>query len=290
MSEFIHRVLRDHQYDVGERVRFMKLVPIDPQRDAKVIRDDENRREYRVLDLTESRFELFDVLCESGDLEDVLPNFKYFLGGHATYMYQCVEGFQTLRDKSSEVVEWLNRESFDEHLAAMFRDHGFLSRNCTNLGSSSTSSSTRCSLNDTTLRLRSFDAIFDLNYATWLWSRIILPRVERANMNPDRFLLLWNSRAKIDLDKISAKKIISFMQPDMSVRQFEGLAPPKILSSCFFRKWFSFFPLANGASNEENDNLFFRALFTDHGDTLTVDDVRLKIALLSSGYLLYKNC
>lgn len=307
MSEFIDRVLRDHQYDVGERVRFMKLVPTDPVRDSRIVRiqpdpfGDRPPREYHLLDLTESRFELFDVLRDSGDLDDVLPNFKYFLGGHATYMYQCVEGFQTLRDKSNEAVEWLEKDSFFRHLKRMKRKHNFRYReqqqranrdNNLNEDDDDDDRVVKDEMDKDIMYLRSFDTIFDFNYATWLWSRILAPKFRISKLDPENVILLWNSKAKVDFKKMPGKKIEAMIQADSFVKQYNVLAPPKILSVSFFRKWCGFFPLKDkvNVTDKNRLNLFRDGLFTDIGENLTRVDYDRKIELLSSGHILYKNC
>lgn len=92
MSSFIDRVLYEFQYAAGERVWILKIV------------DPDTAVQSGTLYSARGRFVLLEELEASG-LADVIPNFKFYLGGYARYLYQCIEGHQTLRQSVRETRE-----------------------------------------------------------------------------------------------------------------------------------------------------------------------------------------
>lgn len=277
LAEFIDRVLRDFKYDVGDRVRILKLAPILEENAVTIATAN---GDYMLYDVTDSHFELFDIAKEK--MDTVLPDFKYFLGGHATYLYQCIEGCQTLRERAScqfEPVAWSSRAAFFHHLGLMHKK-GYV---CA-MSESEIASLSAGALEKNTLYLRSFNALYDLNYALWLWQRILSKRLDPRQH--DRVLIRWNSQLKIDVQKYALAggdekmPLSDWLQSDIVSKDIH-CAPPKMLSAAFFNKWLT-------DDSETADRRVFEALFTEKPAVASSKDIAAKKRLIRSGALLYK--
>lgn len=106
MSRFIDRILYQFQYSSGERVWILKLFDV------------ENAVEDGVLYPARGKFVMLEEL-EDAQLPFVLPNLKFFIGCYARYLYQCVEGQQTLRESSTVTRESIETGFFLESFQAI---------------------------------------------------------------------------------------------------------------------------------------------------------------------------
>lgn len=276
LSEFIDSVLNKFQYNIGDRVSVIKLAAIDANQSITI---NTPSGAYMLYDLTDSQFELFDIARQN--IEQVLPDFKYLLGGHATYLYQCIEGCQSLRDRSSiqkEPVAWANAEAFICHLRTMEQE-GYVSPVGDPLSTSIDKSDISQPAPQNTLYLRTFNAIYDLHYATWLWQRILSKRIE--SRFHDRVLLHWNSHVKMNIKKMTQDLVDGNLLASDMISKEIPCVPPKILSFSFFKKWLT-------RDNDAFDRLVFDALFCEPSQMANAKDIAVKRQLIGSGFILYK--
>lgn len=137
LAEFIERTLREHQYNPGDRVNVLRLLRIDDRSLAALPRiHDSTGAPVVMYDPTDSEFVLLEEA--RGRISDYVLDVRLFLGGHLTYLYQCVEGQQTLRDGALETV------AIDRSGAP--------------------------------LKMRTLRGIAMLFYSTWLWDRVLRHR------------------------------------------------------------------------------------------------------------------
>lgn len=266
LSEFIERTLREHQYNQGDRVSVLRLLRIDDRSLTTLPRiHDASGVPVIIYDTTDSEFVLLDEA--RGHINDYMLDFRLFLGGHLTYLYQCIEGQQTLRDGQLETVA-TNHQS--------------------------------C------LKMRTLRGITMLFYSTWLWERVLAPRHRQTfgTQSLNFYALNWrgtdirttltrlqrelmclnlahvlNSESENPentqalLDKVFPNDLRQHMQNN------EFLAPPPLLFyDCFAKKWLHF--------EEHSLNLTRDSLFS----WIDLDEERLERykGFRSSGVLSYQ--
>lgn len=272
LSAFIDRVIQEFNYDVGGRVRAFKLLNVDPETCLKQ-HHTTSGESYLVFDTTDPDFELIDVA--RANLDTYVPDLKYFLGGHATYIYQCIEGCQTLREKASqqkEPIEWQTKTAKLAFFHAMEKNGAYF-RSRTDQPRQDDLLSPE-EVNAQTLHLRSFTAIMDLYYGLWLWKRILAPKLSPEQRA--KIALHWNSRSPLTYRNIG--------QTSLSNGDIKN-APPKLLTQAFFDRWLS----ADVTGDEEQ--VVYDALFASA--PIDADDIERdrmnKLAMLQHGSILYKS-
>ena len=222
LADFIERTLREHQYNPGDRVSVLRLLRVDAKRLTELPRlHDSTGAPVVIYDTTDSEFVLLDDA--RGHLDDYMLDIRLFLGGHLTYLYQCIEGQQTLRDGSLEPV---------------------------------------ATHKDQQLKMRTLRAIAMLFYATWLWDRVLRSRHEAAfgSGAANFYALNWRglvspmtmTRLRRDLmclnlhqliDDYDSTNPLEKMLPNEAQQRFRDgpfLSPPFLLfHNRFTHKWLS---------------------------------------------------
>lgn len=185
IAEFIERTLREHQYDPGDRVNVIRLVPVDKESilKRKYLSDVTGRR-IVVYDINDSKIVLLDEAMEH--LDKYVPDLRAFLGGHLTYMYECIEGWKTMRGDRNDLlnvpvqiepIAWRDDETFDimcDH-AKRYSEFIAIRRDVENINDSNRNLDDIQAYTDNgkIIYLRSLQTISSLFYSTWLWDRIL---------------------------------------------------------------------------------------------------------------------
>lgn len=243
LAEFIERTLREHQYNPGDRVSVLRLLRIDDRSLAALPRIHDSTGAPVVLyDPTDSEFVLLDEARDR--ISDYVLDVRLFLGGHLTYLYQCVEGQQTLRDGALETV------ATDRSGA--------------------------------TLKMRTLRGIAMLFYSTWLWDRVLrhrhveafgaeslnfyainwrgvnspaqMTRVSRELMCTDLRSLLDDEHGDVDVDILD--KIFPSEQNHRTKDVIFASPPPFLFYERFRVKWLY----------QENERVVYKALFSWEND------------------------
>lgn len=217
LADFITTTLREHQYDPGDRVQVLRVYPIS------VASLDQRPRFTSMLtnlttivyNVTDSRIILLDELKDR--LDDFFPDLRYFLGGHLTYMYQCVEGFKTMRSRNDlldiapqlEPIAWLRSSDRDRLLATARARCGY-DDGCAQTTRDRNTSHDHASLiellcNDSTMCMRSLNAISSFFYSTWMWERVLREK-HRAHFGPSIFhAYVWREMDETRLGSLLAR-------------------------------------------------------------------------------------
>lgn len=219
VAEFIDKILREYQYDPGDRVKVLRVFDVSSKalQRTRSVRDFTNLRVV-LYDTTDSEFVLLDDAIDK--IENYVPDFLYFLGGHGTYMYQCVEGQQTLRDGTPDPV---------------LRD----------------------SITNDVMCMSKFRPLSNLFHATWLWDRVLREKhVAAFGRDVVHYAISWKKDQlsnsfverlsdmchQIRLDTAD-KKLMDKVFPDFNVNRSGGksaIAPPHLLyNGRFERRWFA---------------------------------------------------
>lgn len=263
LAEFIERTLREHQYNPGDRVSVLRLLRIDDRSLAALPRIHDSTGAPVVLyDPTDSEFVLLDEARDR--ISDYVLDVRLFLGGHLTYLYQCVEGQQTLRDGALETV------ATDRSGA--------------------------------TLKMRTLRGIAMLFYSTWLWDRVLRHRhveafgAESLNFyainwrgvnSPTqltrmrRELMCTDLRSLLDDEREDAVDVLDKVFPSEQNHRTKDVVfaspPPFLFYERFRDKWLY----------QENERVVCKALFSWE------EDDRVRCAqyseLLDSNVLAYKS-
>lgn len=190
LSRFIDATLRDFQYDPGDRVHVIHVVPVDEKsvRDRRLVYD-AKRRPVVVYDVNDSEIRLLDHVLERPD--DFVPDLRLYLNSHLTYMYECVEGWKTLRGEDHLFDEQLAIEPIacsdsDARLALLRRVHvksRFVSLGTGNNGGSDDRATGNANDFDSSFAdngrvcyLKSMSAIASFFFAQWTWDRVLRSR------------------------------------------------------------------------------------------------------------------
>lgn len=219
VAEFIDKILREYQYDPGDRVKVLRVFDVSSRalQRTRSVRDFTNLRVV-LYDTADSEFVLLDDAIDK--IDDYVPDFLYFLGGHGTYMYQCVEGQQTLRDGKSDLV---------------LRD----------------------STSDDVMSMSKFRPLSNLFHATWFWDRILREKhVAAFGRDAVHYAISWkkDQLSNSFVERLSDtchqmrldtadKKLMDKAFPDFTINRAGGksaIAPPHLLyNGRFERRWFA---------------------------------------------------
>lgn len=101
MSRFIDRVLHDYGYAAGDRVWILRVI-----RKRDCVYPDRNTLVPAGGSLiTIAELDATNNNNDNNQVDEIVPNFKFFLGCYTRYFYQCLEGQQTLRDSPKNTRE-----------------------------------------------------------------------------------------------------------------------------------------------------------------------------------------
>lgn len=222
LSEFIERTLRENQYDPGDRAHVIRVIRTD--REGILARrrlHDSSNRQIVVYDINDSNLVLLDDAYDN--LDNYTPDLRAFLGGHLTYMYECIEGWKTLRSGKNDLlntnipvepIAWKSDVVFDEYLDTVESRSNYTRLASDTMRKNNTSDITPSNgfYNDGRIvYLRTLQSISSLFFTTWLWSRVI--REKHRQVFPSNtsvtHVLLWremdNVRRTTLLNKLQAK-------------------------------------------------------------------------------------
>lgn len=284
LATFIEETLRVHQYDPGDRVQVVRAFPINREslHDRRCIRSSLTNLETTVYNISDSRIILLDELNDH--LDDYFPDLRYFLGGHLTYMYQCVEGYKSLRGgcdllgdqfPSVEPIGWRDHVARDRLLNAARSCRSFERGNVV-VAVADSIDNTDVLCGDSTICLRSLNAISSLFFSVWMWERVLSP-VHRATFDKRRkHLLVWREIDEQRLENllrktetalgnctdIGASTAVPLEQQASLVlgdKRVQFLSPaPIIFVDRFSERWLRFY---RQASDQEQVDRQTRALF-----------------------------
>lgn len=181
LSRFIDSTLHDFKYDQGDRVHVIHAIPIDEESIRKRTQlYDSNRRPIIVYDSDDTQIQLLDHVQER--LDDFVPDFRRYLNSHLTYMYECVEGWKTVRGEDHlfdervavEPIGFID-ESTRRALLDRMRDKSGFVRVAQEERTTETGSNfdTTYLDNGRVCYLKSMSAIGSLFFSLWLWDRVL---------------------------------------------------------------------------------------------------------------------